>query len=440
MAPQVIAMQRNWIGRREGALVEFGIAGRPGEAFPIFTTRPDTLYGVTFMAIAPEHPRTEELSRAAGTWHDVSAYITRAQKKTEIDRGAEGEKDGVLLGINAVHPLTGEEIPIYVADYVLPSYGTGAVMAVPAHDTRDFAFARKYSIPIKVVIKPPESDLDPATMPDAYIESGVMVNSAQFDGMPSVAGGEAIVAKLEEQGRGRLNINYRLRDWLLSRQRYWGAPVPMIHCPNCGIVPVPEQDLPVVLPDETKVDFTPRGKSPLASVEEFINTTCPVCGGAAQRDPDTMDTFVDSAWYFLRFCDPHNTELPFSREKADAWMPVDHYIGGIEHAILHLLYARFITKFLHDEGLVGCSEPFSRLFTQGMVMTEVKKPDGTVSLETMSKSKGNAVPVGPFVEKWGVDTGRLFILFAGPPEAGQIYSEEGVAGAAKVPFPRVAAL
>ena len=411
-------MQKNWIGRSEGAEIDFRIDDL-NRSVRVFTTRPDTLFGVTFMVFAPEHELVPELIQGKAQEKNVLNYIEKARSKSNIERTSLKDKDGIFTGAYATHPFTGEKIPIYVADYVIMGYGTGVVMGVPAHDERDFEFAKKYKLPIKTVIRPKEKKtfdvLDKGT---AFTEKGIMINSERFSGLTSEKGAKEIVNELELKGIGKSAVYYKLRDWLISRQRYWGAPIPMIHCEKCGVVPVPEKDLPVLLPKEG-VDFTPKGKSPLASVESFIHTTCPKCGGPAYRDPDTMDTFVDSSWYFLRYTDNDNEKEPFSGEKANAWMPVDQYIGGIEHAVLHLLYSRFITKFLHDIKKVSVDEPFKALFTQGMVLNRG---------EVMSKSKGNAVPVGPFVEKWGSDTGRITILFAAPPERDLEWTEEGVQG------------
>ncbi len=411
-------MQKNWIGRSEGAEIDFKIE-KLDRTVRVFTTRPDTLFGVTFMVIAPEHELVPALIRGENQENAVKEYIEQARNKSEIERTSLKEKDGVFTGAYATHPFTGEKIPIWVADYVIMGYGTGIVMGVPAHDERDFDFARKYNLPIKTVIRPADNpSFDVLEAGEAYTEKGVMVHSGDYSGLPSTEGIQAIVHDLEKRAIGKSAIYYKLRDWLISRQRYWGAPIPMVHCEKCGIVPVPEDELPVLLPKEG-VDFTPKGKSPLASVDDFIHTTCPKCGGPALRDPDTMDTFVDSSWYFLRYTDARNDEEPFSTQKANAWMPVDQYIGGIEHAVLHLLYSRFITKFLYDIKKVDVDEPFQALFTQGMVLNKG---------EVMSKSKGNAVPVGPFVEKWGSDTGRITILFAAPPERDLEWTEEGVQG------------
>ncbi len=417
---RVKTLQRNWIGRSEGVELDFPIDGSDGK-IPIFTTRPDTIYGVTFMAIAPENELLKQLLKGSPEEEKVQAYVEESLKRTEIERAStEREKDGVFIGRHAINPFSGEKVQIWVADYVLPSYGTGVVMAVPAHDQRDFEFSKKYGMPLKVVIEPPGEHLEDEEMDEAYVEPGVMVDSGPFTGVPSEEGIEEVTKYAVEKGLGRRKVNYRLRDWLISRQRYWGAPIPMVHCDTCGIVPVPYDELPVVLPKQG-VDFTPKGRSPLASVPDFIETTCPACKGRAERDPDTMDTFVDSSWYHLRYADPHNETAPFTRETAQLWLPVDQYIGGIEHACGHLIYFRFFTKFLFDVGISPVDEPCLSLFNHGMVTDK----DGVI----MSKSKGNAVPAGPFIQQWGADTGRVTILFAGPPGKDSAWSEEGVTGA-----------
>ncbi|MEO0115039.1 MAG: leucine--tRNA ligase [candidate division WOR-3 bacterium] len=414
----VKTMQRNWIGRSEGVEVDFTLEHN-GQKFPIFTTRPDTLYGVTFMALAPDAPLAETIAQGTKYEKEVSEFITRILKRPEIERIAVGtEKEGVFTGRYAINPVNGERVPIYIADFVLASYGTGMIMAVPAHDQRDFEFAKKYNIPIKVVINPPGENLRPETMTAAYVDEGIMVNSGQFNGLNNQEGIEKITDYLVAKGIGRRTVNYRLKDWLISRQRYWGTPIPMIHCERCGIVPVPEKDLPVLLPKDVK-DYTPKGKSVLAGVESFINTTCPNCGGKAKRDPDTMDTFVDSSWYFFRYCDPKNDKLPFDPKKVNQWLPVDEYIGGIEHACGHLIFFRFFTKVLHDMGMVAVDEPCDYLWMIGMV-----KYKGAV----MSSSKKHGVWVGPFVEEHGADVARLTMLFATPPEKEMDWSDELVTG------------
>jgi len=426
--PNIITMQRNWIGRSEGGEFDFPVEGTD-LVLPIFTTRPDTIFGVTFMSVAPDArimkkllPHIPAERRAA-----VEEYIQKALKRTEIERSAaDREKDGVFTGLHAVNPFNGERAQIWVADYVLASYGTGAVMAVPAHDQRDFEFAKKYGIPIKVVIKPPDRDLDPAEMTEAYTEPGIMINSGPFDGTPSQEGIPKVIQYAEQRGFGRKKVTYRLRDWLISRQRYWGAPIPMVHCPKCGIVPVPEDQLPVELPPEDKVNFLPTGRSPLEDVPEFINTTCPKCGGPAKRDPDTMDTFVCSSWYYLRYVDPHNDREPFARSEAEKWLPIDLYIGGAEHATGHLIYFRFVHKVLYDNGYIPKSvgdEPALRLFNQGMVLDEHG--------EVMSKSKGNVVSPVELISEVGVDAARVALLFFAPPDKEILWSKSGVRGAVR---------
>ena len=413
---KVRIMQENWIGKSTGAEVQF-VAG-DGTPLPVFTTRPDTIYGVTYMVLAPEHPFVGRLLEQAGN-DDLRSFVNRVRVQSEIDRTSnEAEKVGVFTGAHAVHPLTGERLPIWVANYVLPEYGTGAVMGVPAHDQRDLEFARKYRLPVRVVIQPLGQDLDAATMVEAYSEPGLMTASGEFDGIDSEVAKLRIIQLLAERGKGREQVNYRLRDWLISRQRYWGAPIPIVYCDKCGIVPVPEADLPVLLPLD--VAFEPTGESPLLKAKDFLNTRCPQCGGPARRETDTMDTFVCSSWYYLRYCDPRDGEHAFARDKVDYWMPVDQYIGGVEHAILHLLYSRFFMKVLCDLGLAPVDEPFTNLLTQGMVLKDGAK---------MSKSKGNVVSPEEIIEHYGADTARLFILFAAPPERDLDWSDQGVEGA-----------
>ncbi|MEO0095324.1 MAG: leucine--tRNA ligase [candidate division WOR-3 bacterium] len=413
---RVKQMQRNWIGKSEGTNIIFPVKNSDIK-LEVFTTRADTIFGVTFISIAPENPVLEGLIKNSPFKDAVYNYINEASRKSIIER-AEKDKDGVFTGIYAINPINGREVPIYVADYVLVEYGSGVVMGVPAHDSRDFQFARKYNIPIEVVIKPKDKELKPENMNDAYVDYGIMVNSGEFNGLTSLQGIQAVTEYLQKKGMGGKEINYKIKDWLISRQRYWGAPIPIVYCEKCGIVPVPEKDLPVLLPDNIK-DYIPRGKSPLAAVDEFINTTCPKCKGTAKRDPDTMDTFVCSSWYFLRYLDPQNDKEFCSMENARKWLPIDQYIGGIEHATGHLIYFRFFTKVLYDAGYIPVDEPAANLFTQGMVLRNG---------EVMSKSKGNAVPVGPFVEKYGADVARLTILFAAPPERDMEWSDEGVTG------------
>jgi leucyl-tRNA synthetase len=414
---KVKVMQQNWIGRSEGAMVDFRVEGSD-ETITVFTTRPDTIYGVTYMVLAPEHPLVLKL--AEGTEHegDVRAFIDKMQYMNEITRTSEEtEKEGVFIGRYAINPMNGQRVPLYIANYVLLDYGAGAVMGVPAHDQRDFDFATKYGLPIVPVIKPEDDSVDVHNLKEAFEGQGIMINSGPFNGLPNQEAMQKIIEYMEEKGIGKRHVSYRLRDWLISRQRYWGAPIPIIYCDKCGTVPVPEDQLPVILP--TDVTFTGKGQSVLAESRSFVNTTCPQCGGPARRETDTMDTFVCSSFYFLRFTDPKNTEAPFSRQKAEYWMPVDQYVGGVEHAILHLLYARFFTKVLYDMGLCPVDEPFTNLLTQGMVLKDGSK---------MSKSKGNVVSPEEIVAKYGADTARLFILFAAPPEKDLEWSDQGVEG------------
>jgi leucyl-tRNA synthetase len=412
--PQHIkTMQRNWIGRSEGAEVVFR-CDELGIDYPVFTTRPDTLFGATFFVMAPEHPDVERLARGTGHEAEVRRYVNHALNESVEERGAaDKEKTGVFLGRHVVNPVNGERLPMYVADYVLMEYGTGAIMAVPAHDERDYSFAKKFDLPIRRVIDGGENDTG---LP--YTGDGVLVNSApEFDGLQNREAMQQIVDWLDREGKGHRSINYRLRDWLLSRQRYWGCPIPVVHCDSDGIVPVPDDELPVRLPDIQ--DYAPRGRSPLAAAEDWVNVKCPRCGGPARRETDTMDTFVDSSWYFLRYCDPDNDEAAWDRRIVDYWMPVDQYIGGVEHAILHLMYARFFTKALTDLGYLGVQEPFARLFTQGMITSEGAK---------MSKSRGNVKSPETYVERYGADTTRAYILFIGPPDQDADWSDEGVEG------------
>ncbi|MGZ5312791.1 MAG: leucine--tRNA ligase [Solirubrobacterales bacterium] len=413
----VVTMQRNWIGRSEGAEVVFRCED-PALDFPVFTTRPDTLFGATFFVLAPEHPEIEHLVAGTEAEGPVREYVNEAMRSSSEDRGDEDRpKTGVPLGRSVVNPVNGERIPMFVADYVLMEYGTGAIMAVPAHDARDYEFANAFELPIRRVIEgsDPEFAKDGEGLP--YPGDGAMVNSDRFDGKNSREAYEEIVEWLASEGRGKASVNYRLRDWLVSRQRYWGAPIPVVYCEKDGIVPVPEDQLPVELPEIE--DYAPKGQSPLATAADWVNTECPKCGGPARRETDTMDTFVDSSWYFLRYLDPHNDEAAFSREVADYWMPVDQYIGGVEHAILHLMYARFFTKALADIGALGVQEPFARLFTQGMITRDGAK---------MSKSRGNTVSPAEYVERFGADAARAYICFMGPPERGGDWTDEGVAG------------
>ncbi len=441
---RVKLMQANWIGKSVGAYLEFPIVGMD-EKIAVFTTRPDTVYGVSYLVLAPEHPLTQRVT-AEDRKAAVETFIKEVAAQSEIDRTAEDKpKRGIPTGGKAINPFNGEEIPIWIADYVLYEYGTGAVMGVPAHDTRDFKFANQYQLPIKVVIV----DDDELPLTEAYTEPGIMINSEKFNGMDSIKGKAAVIEYAENEGYGKARVQYRLRDWLISRQRYWGAPIPVIHCPTCGTVPVPASDLPVLLPEN--VEFTGKG-SPLAKMEEWVNVPCPSCGTPAKRETDTMDTFIDSSWYFLRYPDAQNQEKVFDTAKTNDWMPVDQYVGGIEHAILHLLYSRFFTKVLRDRGLIDCDEPFKRLLTQGMVQAMAYKNPVTgkyfppadidpanpkdpqtgealqVFYEKMSKSKYNGVDPLEVMGKYGVDTARMFILFKAPPEKDLEWEDADVEG------------
>ncbi len=401
---RVLTMQRNWIGRSTGASVDFAIEGR-AEPVTVYTTRPDTLYGATFFVVAADSPLAAELC-APGQRAEFGAYLEQVRKLTDIERqSTEREKTGVFLDVYAINPVNGERIPVWAADYVLPDYGTGAIMAVPAHDQRDLDFARRFGLPVRIVVS---TDLaDPAVSGIAAPGDGVLVNSGPLDGLTKVAAIARIIEILAERGLGAAAVNYRLRDWLVSRQRFWGTPIPIIHCPSCGEVPVPEDQLPVVLPDLRGDDLSPRGVSPLAAASDWVNVECPKCGGAAQRDTDTMDTFVDSSWYMFRYCSPRFAEGPFRPADVARWAPVDLYVGGVEHAILHLLYARFFTKVLRDMGLVDFGEPFTRLMNQGQVINGGK---------SMSKSLGNGVDLGEQIGLYGVDAIRLTMIFASPPQ------------------------
>jgi len=456
---RVRTMQANWIGRSEGATVHFTIEST-GERLSCFTTRPDTLWGVTFMSLAPEHPLIAELVRDTEFEDEVLDFAVGALEEDELARGSETvEKAGVFTGHYVLNPVNGERVPLWVSNYTLMEYGTGAVMGVPGHDQRDFEFAQKYGLPVRVVIQPEGGGLAAGQMSEAYEGPGRMVNSAEFDGTPTPGGIPKVIAHLEEQGIGQAEVNYRLRDWLISRQRYWGAPIPVVHCRRCGTVPVPESDLPVLLPDD--VDFKPRGKSPLASVEEFVDTTCPACGGAAARETDTIAQWLCSCWYFLRYVSPRLDDAPFDRGLVDKWLPVDVYIGGIEHAVLHLLYSRFIVKVLRDGGHVGFDEPFTRLFTQGMICKSsyictrcgkivtddenvlepcscdvglglrerlAKETEVVGVLAKMSKSKGNVVTFDEVIEMYGCDTLRLYTLAIGPAEKEAEWQDSGIIG------------
>ena len=409
-------MQRNWIGRSEGTEIDFRLPD--GSSLTCFTTRADTLFGATYMVIAPEHPLLKSAVpakyRAA-----VDEFCRRARAMGKAERTAEETpKEGVYTGIEVVNPVNGRKIPLWVGNYVLMEYGTGAVMAVPAHDQRDFEFARRHDLPIEVVILPPGGKLDAAAMEAAYVEDGVMTASAQFDGLSSAEGRERLADWMEKKGIGRRAVNYRMRDWLVSRQRYWGAPIPIVYCKKCGAVPVPEEELPVLLPELE--DFKPRGEAPLAAVREFVETTCPTCGGAARRETDTLCQWICSCWYFLRFVNPDRDDVAFVKGDVDAWLPVDQYIGGAEHACLHLLYSRFFVKVLYDAGLLSFVEPFARLFNQGIIYKDGAK---------MSKSRGNVVPPDEIIGNWGADTERLYTLFLGPPEKHVEWNDRAVEGA-----------
>ena len=415
---RVLTMQKNWIGKSYGTSAMFKLADSDGE-IEIFTTRPDTLYGSTFMVLAPEHPMVRSLAAGTEQEHAVTEFVNKIGLQEKAQRTDEAtEKEGVFTGKYAINPLTEEPIPIWVANFVLMEYGTGAIMAVPTHDQRDFEFARKYEIPLRVVIQPPdEAPLSAETMTAAYVDDGVLVNSGPFDGMHNREAIQKITEYLAEQGIGKATVNYRLRDWGISRQRYWGNPVPMIHCEDCGTVPVPYEDLPVILPED--IEFTSEGGNPLYNVPEFINVDCPKCGKPAKRETDTMDTFVDSSWYYMRYTCPDYDEGPLDPEAVKYWMNVDQYIGGIEHAILHLLYSRFFTKVLRDLGLVDIDEPFENLLTQGMVIKDGRK---------MSKSFGNVVDPDSQIDQFGADATRLFILFAAPPEKDLDWSDQAAEG------------
>ncbi len=446
---RVKLMQANWIGKSTGAYLEFPIVGINDEKIAVYTTRPDTVYGVTYVVLAPEHPLTLRVT-TPDRKEAVENFIKEVSSQSEIERTSEDKpKRGIPTGGKAINPFTGAEIPIWIADYVLYEYGTGAVMGVPAHDTRDFLFAKQQNLPIQVVIVPEGEDAN-KPLEAAYTEAGIMVNSGEFNGMVSVDGKQAVINYAEKQNWGKARVQYRLRDWLISRQRYWGAPIPIIHCPNCGAVPVPDENLPVLLPED--VEFTGRGASPLAKLEKWINVTCPSCGTPAKRETDTMDTFIDSSWYFLRYSDAQNPEKAFDRIQVNDWLPVDQYVGGIEHAILHLLYSRFFVKVLRDCGLLNFDEPFQRLLTQGMVQGMTYKNTSTgkyipsalvnpnnpvdpntgeklmVFYEKMSKSKYNGVDPEEVLAKYGADTARMFILFKAPPEKDLEWDDADVEG------------
>ncbi len=410
-------MQRNWVGKSTGCDISFAL-NHPGvdeKEIRVFTTRPDTIFGVTFMVLAPEHPLVARLT-SPDKKAEVEEYITRSRRLTEIERlSTEKEKDGVFIGAYVINRVNGEKVPIWIADYVLLGYGTGAVMAVPAHDERDFAFAHKYNLPIRVVIAPPE--WQGGVLEAAYIDEGKMVNSGQFNGLPSERGIDAVSDFLEEKGWGGRAVSYKLRDWLISRQRYWGAPIPMVYCSRCGIIPVPEEELPVLLPENA--EFRPTGESPLKYNEQFVNTTCPECGTPARRETDTMDTFMCSSWYFLRYTSPHLDTVPFDTDKMKYWLPVDLYTGGAEHAVMHLFYARFFIKALRDMGLVNFDEPFTRLFNQGVIIAQKQK---------MSKSRGNVITPDSYVSELGADAVRAYLMFVAPWEQGGEWNDSGISG------------
>jgi leucyl-tRNA synthetase len=415
----VKAMQRNWIGRSRGAEVTFRCEAL-GLDYPVFTTRPDTLFGATFFAMAPEHPDVFRLAAGTEREQEVHRYVSRALVESPQERGAaEKQKTGVPLGQTVTNPVTGEQIPMFVADYVLMEYGTGAVMAVPAHDQRDLDFAKAFDLPVRAVIAPADGVEPPSDQAFvAHTENERLIDSGEFTGLRPVEGAAAIIAWLERRDAGHASVNFRLRDWLISRQRYWGCPIPIVYCQECGIVPVPDDQLPVELPDVE--DYQPRGRSPLAAAEDWVNTSCPSCGGPGRRETDTMDTFVDSSWYFLRYCDARNETAAWDRQALAGWMPVDQYIGGVEHAILHLMYARFFVKALADMDLLDFQEPFQALFTQGMILG----PDGN----KMSSSKGNVVAPSEIVERFGADAARCYVLFIGPPDQDAAWSASGVEG------------
>jgi leucyl-tRNA synthetase len=443
----VLTMQRNWIGRSTGCEIDFQVVGHE-TSIRIFTTRQDTLFGATFMSLAPEHPLADKLT-TPDCRDAVDAFIQKVKRVDKETRTSDdAEKEGVFTGSFCTNPVTGREMPIYLANFVLMDYGTGAVMAVPTHDQRDFEFAAKYGLPLQVVIQPEGETFDPAAMTEAWVGPGLMVNSGQFDGLTNEDGKVQIAQFLEEQEYGQQTVNYRLRDWLVSRQRYWGTPIPVIYCGECGVVPVPEHDLPVELP--TDIVFTGEGGSPLAKLDSFVNTNCPQCNKPARRETDTFDTFVESSWYYLRYVSPGNDEAPIDSEAVDYWLPVDQYIGGVEHAVMHLLYARFWTKVMRDLGLLALDEPFANLLTQGMVCMETQScpehgwlyPEdveagscrhcGHVASagrnEKMSKSKKNVIDPEGLIARYGADTARLFTLFAAPPEKDLEWNEQGVDG------------
>lgn len=414
---KVKVMQKNWIGKSTGAEIDFAI-DETDKVLKVFTTRADTLFGVTYMVMAPEHPYVMELVKGTEYEEAVLAYLDKVEHMNDIERtSTTNEKTGVFIGKYAVNPVNGKKVPIFISDYVLMGYGTGAIMAVPAHDQRDFDFAKKFDLEIIPVVDSDNPEIDVNDLKEAFAAEGTMINSGKFDGMNNKEAIGAVIEWLSEEGIGTKTVNYRLRDWLISRQRYWGTPIPMIYCEECGWVPEKEENLPVLLP--TDVEFTGKGESPLTTSKTFSKCTCPKCGKEAKREMDTMDTFLDSSWYFLRYCDPKNQETAFAKEKVDYWMDVDQYIGGVEHAILHLMYARFFQMALYDLGLTKHEEPFKNLLTQGMVNKDGKK---------MSKSLGNVVSPEEIINKYGADTARLFILFAAPPERELDWSDAGVEG------------
>ncbi|MDD5173844.1 MAG: leucine--tRNA ligase [Candidatus Omnitrophica bacterium] len=414
---RVKAMQKNWIGRSEGVEIDFKIDGLP-DRLKCYTTRIDTIYGATFIALAPEHPLVEKLISGSKEAAAALKLIEKMRAESKISRAdAEVAKEGVFTGRFVINPVNNEKVPIWISNYILMEYGTGAIMAVPAHDQRDFEFAKEYKLPIKVVIDDPKNPIDAGTMKEAHVGEGIMTNSGQFDGMRSEDAIEKIADYFEKNKLGKRSVQYRLRDWLISRQRYWGAPIPIIYCDKCGAIAVPGKELPVLLPKD--VEFRPTGESPLKFSDKFVNTKCPKCHGPARRETDTMDTFVDSSWYYLRYITPKLEDRPFDTELVNRWLPVDQYIGGVEHAILHLLYSRFITKFLFDIKMTGFDEPFKNLFTQGMIIKDGAK---------MSKSKGNVVSPDKLISDYGADTVRLYTLFIGPPEKDAEWSDRGAEG------------
>jgi leucyl-tRNA synthetase len=416
---RVLAMQRNWIGRSEGAEVLFRIEELDID-IPVFTTRPDTLFGATFFVLAPEHELVEHLAEQSEFVDEIREYVARTAAKKGEDRAAAEEKTGVFTGFYAVNPVNGERIPIWIAEYVLSDYGTGAIMAVPAHDERDFEFAQTFDLPVRQVVEPADGEAEGDGAFVAHTENETLVNSGEFSGLAAPEGARRIVDWLSKQGKGKPAVNFRLRDWLLSRQRYWGAPIPVVYCQECGIVPVPDDQLPVLLPEVD--DFQPKGRSPLATAEDWVNVDCPRCGGPGKREVDTMDTFVDSSWYFIRFCDAHNEEAPWDRALANFWGPVDQYTGGVDHATMHMIYARFFCMVLNDMGLLGYREPFLRFYGNGWV---------TLGQVKMSKRAGNIVGPEQYVEEYGADPARLYILFIGPADQDMEWQDSGVEGMAR---------